>query len=91
MFTTTGGLHSYRFVEVLSFGCIPVVLSDDWVVPFEELAPLSSYGIRVNERDWETLPTLLRAIPTPEVNKLQSAVVAAYEQVITLPSGVVCP
>ncbi len=36
-----GGLHSYRFVEVLSFGCIPVLLSDDWVPPFVELVDFS--------------------------------------------------
>lgn len=30
------GLHSYRLAEAVSCGCVPVVLADDWVMPFED-------------------------------------------------------
>ncbi len=75
-----GGLHSYRFVEVLSFGCIPVLLADDWVPPFTELASFSAYGIRVPEAEWADIPRRLVSIPTPIRAELHSAVVAVYER-----------
>jgi len=40
---------SYRFSEVVCSGAIPVLLSDDWVPPFDDLVPFHEYGIRVPE------------------------------------------
>jgi hypothetical protein len=31
------GLHSYRIAEASSCGCVPVVLADEWVMPFEDV------------------------------------------------------
>src|SRR3954447_7193000 len=37
-FVPRGEAHfSYRLLEVMSFGCVPVVLSDGWVLPFDRL------------------------------------------------------
>jgi hypothetical protein len=80
-----GGLHSYRFTEALSCGCIPVVLSDQWVPPFSELVPLQRYGLHVPERDWATVPAMLRALPASSVTALQQQVVEVYEALFVNP------
>jgi Exostosin family len=81
----TGGLHSYRFTEALSFGCIPVILSDDWVIPFAELADPRAYTVMVPERRWSDIPGILRNMSTPVVTRMHAAVVEVYEQVFRNP------
>lgn len=45
-------LFSYRFTEVLSGGCIPVVYADGWVLPFSsQLVDWSSMAVIIPEKD----------------------------------------
>jgi hypothetical protein len=39
-------LGSFRFLEALSFSCIPIILSNNWVLPFDELISWSEIGIQ---------------------------------------------
>merc|ERR1719389_1347958 len=50
---------SYRFNEVVCSGGIPVLVTDSWVPPFNELVPFESYGVLCKEdRVGELLPKL---------------------------------
>lgn len=40
---------SYRFSEVVCSGAIPILISDEWVPPFEDLVSFDQYGVRVTE------------------------------------------
>jgi len=40
---------SYRFSEVVCSGAIPILISDEWVPPFEDLLSFERYGVRVPE------------------------------------------
>src|SRR6202008_449314 len=41
-------LFSYRLAEVMSFGCIPVILSDGWVLPFDRILAWQDLALRVH-------------------------------------------
>ncbi|PPD76126.1 hypothetical protein GOBAR_DD26945 [Gossypium barbadense] len=57
---------SPRLVEAVVFGCIPVIIADDIVLPFADAIPWEEIGVFVAEEDVPKLDTILTSIP-PEV------------------------
>lgn len=52
--------YSYRFTEAVCSGAVPVLVADGWVPPFNTIVPLHTYGIQIQEKDWQNLvPRLL--------------------------------
>lgn len=70
--------YSYRLLEALSFGCIPVVLSDGWVLPFDRLVPWDDFILHVPEAEVMTLPQRLAALSEPQRNAMRAAGAEAY-------------
>jgi hypothetical protein len=42
-------LFSYRFLEVISFGCIPIVLADGWILPFDRIIRWDGQALHLPE------------------------------------------
>lgn len=55
-------LGSFRFLESLEVGCIPVILSDDWVKPFHELIDWRNVVVDGSEKELLLLPEKLHNI-----------------------------
>ena len=71
-------LFSYRLLEAMSFGCIPVVLSDGWVLPFDRTIDWQSTALAVPEATIPGLTLLLRNFSTSRIADLQRNVQNAY-------------
>ncbi|MCO5593149.1 hypothetical protein L7F22_047155 [Adiantum nelumboides] len=64
---------SPRLVEAVVFGCIPVIIADDIVLPFADVIPWREIGVFVAENDVPKLDTILTSLSAPEVIKKQKA------------------
>lgn len=71
-------LFSYRLLEVMRCGSIPVILSDGWLLPFADLIDWSTCAVVAAEADAGGLAATLRAMPAAEIARRQAAVAAAY-------------
>ena len=72
-------LFSYRLLEAMSFGCIPIILSDNWVLPFDRLIDWSSCTLRPREDEVVACATLLKRLSDEEVLDRKKKVLQIYE------------
>ena len=52
-------VQSPRLIEVMVFGCVPVIIADGYELPLAWLLDWSKFSIRVAEDEYERLPELL--------------------------------
>lgn len=64
-------LGSFRFLEALNHTCIPVVLSDGWVWPFDELVNWPDAAIQLPEEEIFLVPDTLRDINSSKISRMQ--------------------
>lgn len=65
------GRWSFRHVEALLNGSIPVILADGYVLPFADKINWKDYCIVVAEEDFDAIKAILGAIPIAEIYRLQ--------------------
>ncbi len=71
-------LFSYRLLEAMSFGCIPVILSDGWILPFDRSVTWHAIGLQLPENEIHNIPRLLKAFPRDRIAEIQSSIILAY-------------
>lgn len=74
-------LFSYRLLEVMARGSIPVILSDGWVLPFDRSVDWPSLSVSVHHDAVDRIPELLRAFTPAEVDRLRTAGADTYRRV----------
>lgn len=62
---------SPRLVEAVVFGCIPVIIADDIVLPFADAIPWDKIGVFVDEEDVPKLDSILTSIPIDDILRKQ--------------------
>jgi hypothetical protein len=62
---------SPRLVEGVIFGCIPVIIADDIVLPFADAIPWDQIGVFVDEKDVPSLDKILTSITPDEILEKQ--------------------
>lgn len=71
-FVPRGDAHfSYRLLEAMAFGCIPVILSDGWVLPFDRTLRWNAFSLRFRAEEIPGIPGALLAIGEQTVASLR--------------------
>lgn len=64
-------LGTYRFLEALKFGCIPVILSNHLLLPFSEVIDWNNAVVWADERKITNIPVILRNISVTKVFEMR--------------------
>ncbi|XP_055376073.1 exostosin-1 isoform X2 [Condylostylus longicornis] len=73
-------LGSFRFLEALQAGCIPVLLSNAWVLPFESKIDWKQAAIWADERLLLQVPEIVRSISTNRILALRQQTQILWER-----------
>jgi hypothetical protein len=79
---------SYRFSEILSAGAIPVVYSDDWLLPFNKhVVDWEKCAVFIPEKDMSKTLQVLRAISDEQRCEMQKYAMQVWDEYVSSPSG----
>ncbi|XP_030376666.1 exostosin-1 [Scaptodrosophila lebanonensis] len=73
-------LGSFRFLEALQAGCIPVLLSNAWVLPFETKIDWKQAAIWADERLLLQVPDIVRSISAERIFALRQQTQVLWER-----------
>ncbi|XP_017769773.1 PREDICTED: exostosin-1-like, partial [Nicrophorus vespilloides] len=73
-------LGSFRFLEVLQAGCIPVLLSNGWALPFAQVIDWSKSVLWADERLLLQVPNVVRSISATRILELRQQSQVLWER-----------
>ena len=65
-------LFSYRLLETISRGAIPIIISDGWVLPFDRTIDWNSCSLRFHQEAINAIPFVVEKIEDARIMRLQS-------------------
>lgn len=71
-------LFSYRLLEVMARGSIPVILSDGWVLPFDRTLDWPAFSVSVHAEAIGILPQILRLFSPADIARMQARLAEVY-------------
>uniref|UniRef100_A0A182W3Y6 Exostosin-2 n=1 Tax=Anopheles minimus TaxID=112268 RepID=A0A182W3Y6_9DIPT len=67
-------------LEAMAAGCIPVVMADNYVLPFADLLDWELLAIRLHETNLHTIVPVLRAISVERIAEMQAQIRSVYNR-----------
>eukprot|EP00903_Cladosiphon_okamuranus_P018061 g16622.t1 len=72
---------TYRLGEVMSAGCIPVIVARDFVKPFPEHVDWSAFSFTFSPDEVPTMLQTLRSVPLEELTRMKKKSLHAYWEI----------
>jgi hypothetical protein len=76
------GRGTFRMIQALRYGSIPIVLSDGYCLPFLSEMPWQDLVLLVTEENIADVPDLARSLSTTEIRERQEAI-GAHRHLLT--------
>lgn len=73
-------LSQPNFIEAMAAGCIPVIMADNYVMPFSEILDWNLASIQIRESDLHSVMSVLKAVSKQKVMELQKHVKFFYDR-----------
>ena len=73
-------LFSYRLLEVMARGSIPIILSDGWVLPFDRAIEWDKFSLRFHSDAIGLIPGILRRISSQRISEMQTEATQTYRE-----------
>ncbi|XP_049858631.1 exostosin-1 isoform X1 [Schistocerca gregaria] len=73
-------LGSFRFLEALRAGCVPVLLSNGWALPFAQVIDWHQAVVWADERLLLQVPDIVRSVPATKVLALRQQTQVLWER-----------
>ncbi|XP_063703172.1 exostosin-2 [Culicoides brevitarsis] len=73
-------LSQPNFIEAMAAGCIPVVMADNYVMPFSEILDWNLASIQIREGDLHSVMSVLKAVSKQKIIELQKHVKFFYDR-----------
>lgn len=78
----TGYALSYRFIECMNLGCIPVIISDNYQLPFSNIIDYNTFTVIILEKDILDIKQILleREKDINDIEYLYNNMIKIYQQ-----------
>lgn len=73
------GKWTYRFFQAITWGSIPVIISDSYIKPFNDRINYDDFCITIKESDFDRVDEILRSIDKDNIKKMQRSLELAQE------------
>lgn len=81
-------MFSYRLMETMAMGVVPIIISDGWQLPFEDMLDWSEFSIRIHEDDISTIPNVIEAY-RDKACEMSAKVYDVYHTYMATPKAII--
>ncbi|CAL8098972.1 unnamed protein product [Calicophoron daubneyi] len=78
--TTPGIWSRFYLYDAMKFGCIPVIVPDQFVLPFSEVLDWSRLAVRIRQEQIEEIPKILTSYSSIQIRQIQRQLHFIFER-----------
>lgn len=78
------GLNSFRLYEAMQLGCVPVVITDNYYLPWKDELNWKEFAVLIDENELPYILDILESISEEHLNKMKNKIREVYSKYFTM-------